>query len=79
MPILENFDELMASANPAARANVVRILDGLWMAGELEVEDGWVYLEKGLNDSDERVKNAALGLKEMWDEEARFLTLGGKA
>lgn len=68
-PMLEHFAEIMESPHDGARAWGIAMLDSLWMAGELEIEDGWPYLEAGFNDISEIVRRRASGLKEMWEQE----------
>lgn len=50
------------------------VLDGLYMAGELEIEDGWSFLEIGLNDEDTGVVMQAERIKEMWERDREILT-----
>lgn len=72
-PVLEHFDELMASQNANTRAWTMCVLDGLYMAGELEIEDGWSFLEIGLNDEDTGVVMQAERIKEMWERDREIL------
>ena len=49
----------------------VSLLDDLWMAGELEVENGWPYLLRAIRDPSPNVVEQAKGIAEMWDDEEK--------
>lgn len=71
---LEHFDELFRSKNARTRVWTVGMLDDLWMAGELEIDDGQPYLEIALKDPDQGVVTRANYLKELWQREEQFLS-----
>jgi hypothetical protein len=72
LSVLEWMPEIQANPNPHARAYAVRIIDQLWMTGEIEPDDGRPFLDIALRDEDEMVRGWATNLFELWERDAAF-------
>jgi hypothetical protein len=70
LSVLEWIPEIQANPNPLARAYSVRIIDQLWMIGDIEPDEGRPFLEATLRDTDEMVRRAPENLLEMWERDA---------
>lgn len=64
--------EIMASDNSGVRVWGVSLLDQLWMAGEIEPDDGRPFVRAALCDVAQNVRDQAQQVLEMWDESERL-------
>jgi polyhydroxyalkanoate synthesis regulator phasin len=64
-------EELQSNENPLVRAFAVGIIDQLWMKGEIEADEGRVFVEPVLDDSDGRPRSRAQQLLDLWEHDER--------
>ena len=70
LSVLQWMPEIQANSDIFVRAYSARIIDQLWMGGDLEPEEGRPFLDALLRDTDDMVRNAAKRLLEMWERDA---------